>query len=351
MDFMKGTVWSGRVWVSILLGLILFLGGGPEFGAREVPDKGLPKIVGPGDCGECHKAEVYAWRESKHSKTFKALPRKKKAKEIAGKMGIKRMKKESDCLSCHFTEGYKKGKLKAIAGISCESCHSPAKDWIKVHGYYGGKKVTREMEPPEHKAQRLAKMKAAGMIRPSEIYRLAENCFQCHTVPNEKLVNVGGHKAGSEFELVSWSQGEVRHNFFHAKGKKNEEASPQRKRMLYVVGRSLDLEYSLRGLAKATKDGKFATSMEKRVQGAIGKLKESHSLAPLPEIKEILATAGAVELKANNEAALLAAADKIAALARKLADTADGSKLAALDQVIPKADKYKGKPSPGKPGK
>jgi len=88
------------------------------------------------------------------------MPRKKKAKEIAGKMGIKRMKKDSACLTCHFTSGFKKGKIKAIAGISCESCHSPAKDWIKIHGNYGGKKVTKKMETPEHKTKRLAAMKA-----------------------------------------------------------------------------------------------------------------------------------------------------------------------------------------------
>lgn len=350
MDFMKCTVRSGRVWLSILLGLILFSGGGAEFGAKQVPEKDLSKIVGPGECGECHKAEMHAWRESKHSISFKALPRKKKAKEIAGKMGIKRMKKESDCLTCHFTEAYKKGKLKAVAGISCESCHSPAKDWIKVHSYYGGKNVTREMETPEHKAQRLAKMKAAGMARPSTLYRLAQNCYQCHTVPNEKLVNVGGHKPGSKFELVAWSQGEVRHNFLRSEGKKNEEASPERKRMLYTVGRVLDLEYSLRSLAKATENGKYADAMAKRVQAATGKVKEINGLAPLPEIKEILAAVEAVDLKPNNQSTLTAAADKVAASAQELAGAHDGRELAALDQVIPKADKYKGKPGIGKPG-
>ena len=38
-------------------------------------------------------------------------------------------------------------------------------------------------------------------------------------VPEERLVNVGGHTAGSAFELVSWSQGEVRHNLQKSAGK------------------------------------------------------------------------------------------------------------------------------------
>ena len=349
MDVIKRMVSFGRIWVSLILGLALYFGGGMAFAASDAPQRDVSKIMGPAECGECHKSEVQAWRGSHHFQTFKALPRKKEAKKIAGNMGIKRMKKDSACVSCHFTLGFnKKGKVKAISGISCESCHSPSKEWLKVHGDFGGKKVTRENEKPEHKAQRHAKMESAGMIRPATLYRLAQNCFQCHTVPNEKLVNVGGHTPGSKFELVSWSQGEVRHNFLQSQGKKNEEVTPERKRTLYVVGRVLDLEFSLRSLAKATENGKFADAMAKRVMAATGKVKEIHGLAPLPEIKEILAATEGLDLKPNNQSNLEGAANKVATAAQKLAENQDGTKLAALDQVIPK--KYKGKPGDGKPG-
>ncbi len=50
------------------------------------------------------------------------------------------------------------------------------------------------------------------MIRLHAIYDLAKTCYGCHVVPQEDLVNKGGHRAGSAFELVSWSQGEVLHN-------------------------------------------------------------------------------------------------------------------------------------------
>ncbi len=349
MDVIKRMVMCGRIWVSLILGLALYFSGGMTFAASDASQGDVSKIMGPDECGECHKSEVQAWRGSHHFKTFKALVRKKEAKEIAGKMGIKRMKKDSACLSCHFTLGLnKKGKVKPISGISCESCHSPSKEWLKVHGDYGGKKVTREQEKPEHKAQRHAKMESAGMIRPATLYRLAQNCFRCHTVPNEKLVNVGGHTPGSKFELVSWSQGEVRHNFLQSQGKKNEEVTPERKRTLYVVGRVLDLEFSLRSLAKATENGKFADEMAKRVMAATGKVKEIHGLAPLPEIKEILAATEGLDLKPNNQSNLEGAANKVSTAAQKLAKNQDGTKLAALDQVIPK--EYKGKPGEGKPG-
>ena len=141
MNLVSGAIRSGSVCLSIVLGFLVFSNSEAEPESRDRSGKDLSKIVGPEECGECHKAEVHVWRETRHSKTFKVLTRKKQAKEIAGNMGIKRVKKAGDCVACHFTSGYKKNRVKAIAGISCESCHGPAKDWIKVHGDYGGKNV------------------------------------------------------------------------------------------------------------------------------------------------------------------------------------------------------------------
>jgi len=341
MDALKGVTTSNHVRLSILLGFLCFFWVGTGLDAKE---RDPNKIVGPDECGECHKPEVGVWRETHHAKTYKELPRKKKAKEIAKKMGVKRLKKDSACLNCHFTSGLHKGKVKAIAGISCELCHGPAKDWIKPHADYGGKKLTRKTETPEHKAKRLAAVKAAGLIRPSELYLLAQNCFGCHTVPNEKLVNVGGHKAGSEFELVAWSQGEVRHKFLLPDGKSgdvNQEATPERKRMLYVIGQALDLEFSLRSLAKATEKGKFSDAMTKRVQAVMERLKKIKEAAAIPEIDTMLSAAGEAELKFNNEAALTGAADKVTAAAQTMANAHDGSKLGGIDPLLPTPDKYK----------
>lgn len=345
MNLVNGAMQSVPVWLSILLGVLVFSNSeaGPE--AKDFSEKNLSKIVGPEECGECHKAEVHVWRGTRHSKTFKVLTRKKKAKEIAGNMGIKRVKKADECVICHFTSGYKRNKVKAIAGISCESCHGPAKDWLKVHGDYGGKHVTRKQEPPEHRARRLTTIKDAGMIRPGDLYRLAAKCYQCHIVSNEQLVNVGGHQSGNgDFELVSWSLGEIRHKFLRSEGKKNEEVSAERKRMLYVVGKALDLEYGLRALAKATEKGMYATILTKRLQHVADDLQAIDALFPIPEVKEILGLAKGIELKIGNQAALADAADAIAAATRTFAAARDGSRLADLDQLIPHAEQYKGKP-------
>ncbi len=95
----------------------------PEAGRAAEPMLSLDpqKVKGPDACGECHKSSVASWALSSHAKTFKALPRDKKAKAIAKKMGLRRIKAGSDCLSCHFTSAIVKNKVKPIAGITCES--------------------------------------------------------------------------------------------------------------------------------------------------------------------------------------------------------------------------------------
>lgn len=298
------------------------------------------KVTGPDACGECHKKSVEAWQRSHHFSTFKEMPRTKKAKEISKKMGLKRVKAGSDCLTCHFTSAVVAGKTKPIAGITCESCHGAGKGWIDVHSDFGGKDVKAENEDPVHKKQRYVDSEAAGMIRPVRLYDVAKNCYGCHSIPNEKLVNVGGHPTGSRIELVRWSQGEVRHNLWYTED--NAEASLERRRMFYVVGKALDLEAGLRGLAAATTKAAYAISMARRSKAASLHMAKIAKVVPLPEIKEIAAIGASAKLKLNNAKELNAAADKVAKATRALASNYKGSELAAIDSVLPSPDKYRG---------
>ncbi len=302
----------------------------------------IDKLVGPDECGECHKKEVAAWRDSRHYKTFNELARTKEAKAIAKKLGLSRIKRESACLDCHFTVMNKDGKPKAMAGITCESCHGAAQDWLKVHSDYGGKDVKKEQETAAHKKQRLDDSVAGGMLRPDDLYAVANNCYQCHLVPNEELVNKGGHKAGSPFELVAWSQGEVRHNFFSsADGEQNLAADTHRKRMMFVLGIVLELEHSLRAVGEATEKADYAVKMAKRAKKALAKLKKVASLIKAPELDEIVKIASAAKLKLNNKAQLNEAATKAGEQGRGFAISHDGSAFSALDKYLPK--KFKGK--------
>ena len=322
-----------RVWiasVSTLLALLATVIAVPVMAADPA------NIVGADECGECHKLETAAWRSTKHYATFKDLSRTKEAKTIAEKMGLKRIKQESDCVNCHFTMREIDGETKAVSGISCESCHGPARNWLKEHSDYGGKDIKKEQESTQHRKQRMATTSKAGMIRPSDLYGVANNCYQCHLVPNEKLVNVGGHKAGSQFELVAWSQGEVRHNYFNSPdGKTNSPASADRKRVMFVLGNALELEHSLRAVGKATIKADYSVKMAKRVKASTARLKKIGSLIKAPEVNEMVKIGSTARLSLNNGAQLNELADQVAKLAKQFAAKYDGSAFGALDKYIP----------------
>jgi DNA-binding FrmR family transcriptional regulator len=316
--------------------LALLLRCGSEASAQ-TPD--AAKVRGPEACAECHTAEMDAWKGTQHYKTFNAMHRKPEAQQIATKLGIATIKRESLCVNCHYTEKATGSGKDVIAGIACESCHGAGKDWIDLHGDYGGKKVEKSMETPAHRKQRIEQSQARGMLQPTFIYPVASRCYQCHTVPNERLVNVGGHKAGSDFELVAWTEG---HNF--QTSDTNPEDRPERKRVMYVVGQSLALEANLRGVSKATEKGNYAIEMAKRVVAARENLKKINGLVRIPEVEEMIAVAEKAQLKLKNEAELVKAADQVAKAVQKFAVGSDGKKLAALDSLLPNRSQYKGKP-------
>ena len=303
------------------------------------------KVVGPNKCAECHKKETQVWQATHHFTTFKNLPRSKEARKIANKMGIRRIKNESLCLNCHFTtQKEANGKVEAIAGISCESCHSPAKDWMKRHSEFSGKK--KGQETPAEVAARWADSEKAGMIRPKNMYRLAKNCYSCHVVPQEKLVNTGGHPAGSKFELVAWSQGEIRHNIWYSPDGKNMEASQERKRLMYVVGMAVELETALRAVGKATERQIYAVAMARRAAAARKSMDAiAKALSGVPEVAAIAKDGHEAGLKLNNDAELSAAADKIATQTKALVAKYDGSTFGAVDSMLPPESAYKGKPA------
>ncbi len=317
-------------------------GGLPLYASGDQPEK----IQGSDKCAECHPKEAVAWKATHHHTTFNDMPRSPKAREIADKLGIRRIKNESDCLSCHFTMQGPPASMTDISGISCESCHGAGEDWIDIHSTYADG-VTRETETAEQKAARIEAAVAAGMLSPTDLYAVAENCFQCHTAPNERLVNVGGHPAGSDFELVSWSQGEVRHNFNRTDNAHNAMSSAENIRVLYVVGKALDLEYGLRGLARATEGKLYAKAMAQRSARALQHLGQIQEAVATDEVGAMLASVGRSDLKLNNADKLNAAADAIKQAAKDFAANHDGSGLAGLDGLIPGEADWKGTASAG----
>jgi hypothetical protein len=300
------------------------------------------KVLGYQSCEKCHASEIQTWKRTPHQETFLTLHRKPEAQQIASKLGIGNFKSDSNCIQCHYTMNLVESKLEAIAGVSCESCHGAAKDWIAVHNDYGGPNVTRMQESPEHRNQRFVSSIQNGMRNPVNVYLVAQSCYRCHTVPDEKLVNVGGHNAGSlDFELVSWSQGTVRHNFVRTDGKANAEETPTRLRTLFLAGMIADIEFSMRATSQATEKATFGITSAQRTARAIERLKSAQSKVNNATLAEILQVAQGVALKLNNREQLENAANTIHELGVRFGATANGNELTAIDGFIPPKNKWK----------
>ena len=292
-------------------------------------------------CGKCHANEIQVWQQTPHFQTFTELSRRPQAKEICEKLGLRSIKRSNVCIECHYTVAEKNGKNRPVSGISCESCHGAAKDWIEGHADYGGITATRESETASHKTERLANATRNGMRNTRNLYLIATSCYQCHTVPNEKLVNVGGHKAGSlDFELVAWSQGRVRHNFLRGDGV-NRRATPERLRVMYIVGLIADLEFSTRATALATSKSTYGMAVAQRAADTSVKLFEAQKKLQHETLQMILEAFATAELKFNNREQLEQIADAIHKYGMAFATQEDGSRLAGVDSMLPAPSAYR----------
>ena len=293
-------------------------------------------------CAKCHRSEVRVWKQTPHFKTFEQLARDPKASEICNNLGLRSVKRSAVCINCHFTLQTKGDRDKPISGISCESCHGAAADWLEVHNDYGGNTGTRETETVDHRDERLALSTAYGMRNTRDLYLIASSCYHCHTVPNEELVNVGGHNAGSmDFELVRWSQGQIRHNFLRSNGQENSVSGIERLRVMYVVGLIADLEFSTRATANATQKSTYGLAVASRAAKTASQLMELQKIIKVPEVEGVLSAFSKADLRTNNQEQLVAVADAIRQWGQEFAVNADGAELGLVDSFLPTPDQYK----------
>lgn len=300
--------------------------------------------LGSETCVKCHANEVKVWQQTPHWRTFDELHRRPEAKEIARKLGVRSIKHDGRCVNCHYTQktDLASGNIHAIEGVSCESCHGSAKNYVDVHHNYGGEHITRAMESPEHRMQRLQKSIELGMRNPVNVYLVAQSCLRCHTTADEQLVNVGGHPTGSlEFEFVSWSQGTIRHNFVRTDGKKNDPSPIGRLRLMFVSGMIAELEASLRATSTATQKAKYGITSAQRTARAAKRLQSVSKKINNPLINEVLSVFSSVQLKLNNQKQLSTAAEIVALLGYRFASETNPETLATLDAFIPPSDRWK----------
>ncbi len=284
------------------------------------------KIMTADACGSCHNKSYEVWEDTPHATGFGTLHKSKYAQGILDKIGGGSIRDESQCLKCHYTAIERKGEVTAVSGVSCESCHGAGQGWINIH-------ANEDID----QADRTQRSRNGGMLHPTaDPYGLVANCFECHSVPNEQLINDGGHPNGGLFELVDMVE-EIRHNFgdwLRGGSEANREMSDERKRLLLVLGRAIDYEYSIRGMARATTNGTYAKAMESRTKEARFALEEIYASTRAPELKSVLAAGKKAKLIPNNSEALLATADEMRRLLQGFAGTTSGTALAAVDNVL-----------------
>ncbi len=214
--------------------------------------------IGPKKCEECHRSENAVWEKSSHFSAFRGAHKVKGAKEIAkASGGGKSMRKNKICIACHYTEINGKPK----AGPSCESCHGASSEWVDLHN---DKKTPRD--------QRLAASQAAGMIHSAMIFEIAENCNGCHAMQNVDPATAGklidaGHPINGDYELVKYSNGEVRHRFYPPDVNTNQEMSKSQMATMFLTGHAVGLVYASRGVAESS-NAKYKDEMQKRIMAA-----------------------------------------------------------------------------------
>ena len=163
-----------------------------------------------------------------------------------------------------------------------------------MHNDYG-KGVKRDQESAEHKAERIKKSDAAGMIRPAMVFDVAANCVSCHGLVNSNLdpkqaasMLDNKHPLNTEFELVKYSQGSVRHRFYPPEVTVNQEMNEAEKSQLYVIGQAAALVSATKAASNSDHPG-YKAAQEKRI--AIAKAALDLIKGSVPEATAVLLAA------------------------------------------------------------
>ena len=339
----------GSRWLRFAaVAVAVVVAAGPGIAAEE-------ERVGPERCGECHKKEYKAWLLSSHSSLLTDGYDEYTTDEveaIAEDLDVFDVESDGICDGCHFNTYRDVLDEEELTATDCEACHGPAAGWVDVHSSFGardGKQIRSvEDESPEHRQKRVQQSLRRGWRSPTHsTVALVNQCFLCHLGPDEEIVNDGGHMAGSRIDLVSWLSGEIRHNFQRTGQGENAPLTPERRRILHIIGRSLDVEHGIRGLTEAYSEGPFLRSLNLRIERSLGELKKVSAKTDLNEVREIIRLAETVPRKAGGGGRVKArsVADRIHSEVERFAAKHDGSQLAVIDPLI--TTRVVGRPSTG----
>mgnify|MGYP003640095454 CR=1 FL=1 len=324
----------------------------------QLPPMNPAEVVGVESCAECHEEMVDAWEGSAHSKSFETLLSGPKAQEMASILQVRpgEIPATASCVRCHYTQELIASIPQPTAGISCESCHGAAFDWIDEHYR---KSLSRD--------RRVSSSVELGMIHPDSVSAMTKTCYECHVIDDEQLVNLAGHPAVSEqFEFLSWYSGEVTHNFLVQVAGKSVKShsdvlqpiSANRQRMLFLTGKLQHLSFSLRALARAKDppvdlkgnfirlpDGSYTYGVQHAmvIRNLQKDFKEIVNCVPIPQFSRALALLRGLELKTGYEREMVEVADQLDRLIEQFCSEGSGSSFGAIDPLMKRnKPKYSG---------
>jgi Cytochrome c554 and c-prime len=177
--------------------------------AATAPGADTPaKFLGANSCAStgCHggggqnQNQFLVWSlKDFHSQRPAATLTTARAKQIADALDIKDATADTRCTSCHaplheVPEDQRGENFKVSEGVSCESCHGPAEEWLRAHTRHDYTRADRT---------------AAGMPDLQDIYVRANTCVACHQVVSEPLLKAGHPEL--IFELDGQSVAEPKH--------------------------------------------------------------------------------------------------------------------------------------------
>lgn len=211
-----------------------------------------PKYTGPGSCASpsCHggvapRSDNSVWQneystwvvKDKHSQAH-AMLSNSVALRMAKILGIADASTAPKCLACHALDVPPAERARTFDltdGVSCESCHGPASNWLGAHTTKGW---THQQSVD------------AGMYDERDLIHRSEKCLSCHLGTAEKMVDHEMIAAGHPdlyFELASFSAVMPKH---WAEPRKDAPADAWIDVRALAVGQAVQLREQLRRVAR-----------------------------------------------------------------------------------------------------
>ena len=209
-----------------------------------------PKYTGPGSCSSpsCHggvkpRSDTSVWQneystwvvKDKHAQAYTVLSNPV-AQRMAKILGLASPAAAAPkCLACHALDvppDQRARTFDATDGVSCESCHGPASNWLGPHTTRGW---THQQSVE------------AGMYDARDLVRRTEKCLSCHLGTRDQSVDHEMIAAGHPdlyFELASFSAVMPRH------WKEPADQDPWREVRALAVGQAIQLREQLQRVAR-----------------------------------------------------------------------------------------------------